>query len=64
MKSDFDKWFICMDGSNTAIKCRRERLIDALRDSVGPERASVIFPLFRRATFAESCKFELELIEG
>lgn len=63
MKSDYDKWFICKDGSETAIKCKRERLIDALQDAVGATRAAEIFPLFRRATFSEHCKLELSLLE-
>lgn len=64
MKSDYDKWFICMDGTNSAIKCKRERLIDALKDSVGSARAAQLLPMFRRATFSESCRLELELTEG
>lgn len=64
MKSDYDKWFISTDESKTAIKCKRERLIDALKDTVGPKRAAEILPLFRRATFTESCRLELELMEG
>ena len=63
MKSDYDKWFVAKDGSQTAIKCKREKLIDALRDSVGIQKAAEIFPLFRRATFSEHCKLELELME-
>ena len=62
MKSDYGKWFISADG--TAVKCKRERLIDALRDSVGVTKAAEIFPLFRRASFSESCKLEIELTEG
>lgn len=64
MASDYYKWFICKDGSMTAIKCKRERLIDALKDAVGATRAAQIFPLFRRATFSEHCKLELALMEG
>ena len=63
MTSDYDKWFVSKDGSETAIKCKKERLIDALRDAVGATRAAQIFPKFRKATFAEHCKLELELLE-
>ena len=63
MKSDYGKWFICTDGSMTAIKCTMERFMDCLKDLVGPERAAKIFPLFRRATFSENCRLELELME-
>ena len=62
MKSDYDKWFVTKDGSQ-AIKCKRERLIDALRDSVGAKKAAEIFPQFRRATFSEHCRLELESME-
>ena len=62
MKSDYDKWFIHQDG--TPILCKREKLIDALKDAVGAKRAAEIFPLFRKATFSESCKLELQLMEG
>ena len=63
MASDYDKWFICKDGSMTTIKCKREKLIDALKDAVGPIKAAQLFPLFRRATFSEHCKLELEMME-
>ena len=49
MKSDYDKWFIHKDG--TAIKCKRENLIDALKDTVGAVKAAQMLPMFRRATF-------------
>lgn len=62
MKSDNDKWFIHADG--TAIKCKRENLIDALKDTVGAVKAAQMLPMFRRATFSESCRLELELLEG
>lgn len=62
MKSDYDKWFISTDG--TAVKCKREKFMDALIDAVGKARASQIFTQFRRATFSESCRLELELMEG
>lgn len=61
--SDYGKWFICKDGSMTAIKCTMERFHDCLKDLVGSERAVKIFPLFRRATFSENCKLELEFME-
>lgn len=64
MTSDYDKWFICSDGTMDAIKCKRERLIDALKDAVGVAKAAQIHPLFRRATFSESCRLEIELMEG
>lgn len=63
MKSDYDKWFISTDGTQTAIKCKREKFMDALIDTVGRTRASQIFTQFRRATFSESCRLELELME-
>ena len=62
MKSDYDKWFIHKDG--TAIKCKRENLIDALKDTAGAVKAAQMLPMFRRATFSESCRLELELLEG
>ena len=62
--SDYDKWFISTDGTNTAILCKRERLIDGLKDSLGAERAAKAVKQFRRATFAESCRLELEMMEG
>lgn len=64
MKSDYDKWFISTDGTQTAVKCKREKFMDALIDAVGKARASQIFTKFRRATFSESCRLELELMEG
>lgn len=62
--SDYDKWFISTDGTNTAFLCKRERLIDALKDCLGIERAAATVKLFRRATFSESCRLELEMMEG
>ena len=64
MKSDYDKWFISTDGTETAVKCKREKFMDALIDAVGKARASQIFTQSRRATFSESCRLELELMEG
>ena len=60
--SDYDKWFISTDGTNTAILCKRERLIDGLRDCMGSERASKVVKQFRKATFSESCRLELEML--
>jgi hypothetical protein len=62
MRSDYDRWFIGQDG--TAIKCKRERFMDALIDLVGKTKASQIYHQFRRATFSESCRLELESMEG
>lgn len=62
--SDYDKWFISTDGTNTAILCKRERLIDALKDNLGAEKAAKTVKMFRRATFSESCRLELEMMEG
>lgn len=62
--SDYDKWFISTDGTNTAFLCKRERLIDALKDCLGAARAAATVKLFRRATFSESCRLELEMMEG
>lgn len=64
MKSDYDKWFISTDGTETAIKCKREKFMDVLIDLVGKAKASQIYSKFRRATFSENCKLELELMEG
>ena len=65
MKSDYDKWFVSKDAAPfPAIKCKRERLIDALREAVGPVRAAKLLPSFRPATFAEHCRLELELLEN
>lgn len=61
--SDYDRWFISTDPSLTAVKCRREKFIDYLIDLVGKTRAMEIHPMFRRATFAENCKLELQLQE-
>ena len=62
--SDYDRWFISTDGTNTAVLCKRERLIDALKESLGAERAAKTVRMFRRATFSESCRLELEMMEG
>ena len=62
--SDYDRWFISTDGTNTAILCKRERLIDALKDARGAERAAATIRQFRRATFSESCRLELEMLES
>lgn len=62
MASDYDRWFVSLEGGEP-IKCKRERLTDHLRDTVGPVEASRIFPLYRRATFSENCKLELIQME-
>lgn len=62
MSSDYDRWFVCTDGS--AIKCKRERFLDFLKDLLGAEKASKAYPLYRKATFSENCRLELELTEG
>lgn len=64
MKSDYDRWFVSKDGTQQAIKCNRENFLDCLRDLLGPEKAAQTFPLFRKASFSEQCKLELELMEG
>ena len=64
MNSDYDRWFVSKDGTMTAVKCKRERFSDFLKDMFGPVRAAALLPLFRRATFAENCRYELELMEG
>lgn len=61
MSSDYDRWFICTDGS--AIKCKRERFSDFLKDLLGAEKAAKAYPLYRKATFSENCRLELELTE-
>jgi hypothetical protein len=62
--SDYGKWFIATDGSGTTTKCTRERLIDHLKDLLGSEKAAKVHQTFRRATFSENCRLELELMEG
>ena len=62
--SDYDRWFISTDGTNRAILCKREKLIDALKDAMGAERAAATIRQFRRATFSESCRLELEMLES
>lgn len=61
MNSDYDRWFICTDGS--AIKCKRERFSDFLKDLLGAEKAAKAYPLYRKATFSENSRLELELTE-
>lgn len=60
--SDYDRWFISKDGTTT-IKCKRESFIDALADQFGKLKAAQMYSQFRRATFAENCRLELELME-
>lgn len=33
--SDYDRWFISTDGTDTAILCKREKFIDHLKDVFG-----------------------------
>lgn len=63
MKSDYNHWFVSKDKTATAILCKREKLIDHLADVFGKAMASSLFSQFRRATFSESCRFELALLE-
>lgn len=63
MASDYGKWFICTDGSMAAIKCTMERFMDCLKDLVGSQRAAHIYHKFRKATFTENCRLEIELTE-
>jgi hypothetical protein len=59
--SDYDRWFIHKDG--TPIKCKRERFSDCLKDLFGATKAAAMYKEFRRASFAENCRLELELLE-
>lgn len=59
--SDYDRWFIGSNG--VAIKCKRERFIDCLKDMVGATEAARRFKEFRKVTFSEQCRLELELME-
>ena len=63
MASDYGKWFISKDGTVT-IKCKREKFMDAPVDLIGSTRAAQTYTEFRKATFSESCRLELELTEG
>lgn len=63
MKSDYGKWFVSKDGRYPAIKCNREKLIDCLKAVYGSQKASQIHPYFRKATFEEHCRLELDLME-
>lgn len=63
MKSDYGKWFISKDRTKPALKCTRERFSDYLRDVFGVTKAASLINQFRRATFAENCRLELELME-
>lgn len=62
MKSDYGRWFVSNDGVETTVKCNRDRLIDCLVDILGAERAAQVYPSFRKATFAEHCRLELNEI--
>lgn len=64
MKSDYGKWFVSKDRTKTALKCTREKFMDYLRDMFGAHKAASLFPQFRRATFEEHCRLELESMEG
>lgn len=61
--SDYDRWFIHKDGK-TSIKCKREKFMDCLKDIVGVSRAASMYKEFRRATFSENCRLEIELTEN
>lgn len=63
MKSDYGKWFVSKGSSKSALKCTREKFMDYLKDIFGPAKAASLFPQFRRATFAEHCSLELDLLE-
>ena len=62
--SDYGKWFISTDRSKTAIKCTREKFADFLKDLFGSVKAASMASQFRRATFSENCRLELEEMEG
>lgn len=62
--SDYGKWFISTDRTHTAVKCKREKFMDCLIETFGRERASKLFSQFRRATFSENCRLEIESMEG
>jgi hypothetical protein len=61
--SDYNKWFVSTDATETAILCKKDKFIDALKEAVGPIKAAKLFSSFRRATFEEHCKLEFELLE-
>lgn len=63
MRSDYDKWFVSKDASQTAIKCKRDNFMDFLKVTFGPTKAAQMYSQFRRATFSEHCKLELALLE-
>lgn len=63
MKSDYGKWFVSKDGRYPAIKCNREKFIDCLKAVFGAQKASQMYPLFRKATLEEHCRLELDLME-
>lgn len=64
MRSDYGKWFVSVDKSGTALKCTRERFSDYLREMFGPVKAAELVGKFRRATFEEFCRLELDELEG
>lgn len=59
--SDYDRWFISTNGTDTAILCKREKFIDHLKDVFGAKKAAVMRPQFRKANFFEQCRLEIEL---
>ena len=63
MKSDYGKWFVSKDGKFSAIKCNRDKFIDCLRAVFGAQKAAQIFTSFRKATFEEHCRLELDTME-
>lgn len=63
MKSDYGQWFVSKDGSETAILCKRDKLFDHLKDVFGAAKAASLAPLFRRATLAEHCRYELAMLD-
>lgn len=64
MRSDYGKWFVSTDRSRTSLKCTREKFSDYLRDLFGSVKAAEMIGKFRRATFEEFCRLELEEMEG
>lgn len=60
--SDKDKWFVSQDGS--AVKCNMESFLEWCRQFFGDKLYREKFALFRRATFEEYCKLELQNMES
>lgn len=60
--SDKGKWFVSADG--TAVKCDKESFLQWCLSFFGAKLYREKFALFRRATFEEYCKLELQNMES